>query len=281
MRNKREYEEMKWKENFELAKEFKEKYGRFPKSTEEYKGVKLGGWLNNQKNRLTNRSVRMEMLKSIGFRFERVSDIQWEKNLNLFKEYIDKYGKYPGTKESYKGVNLGNWIESIRYSYAMNKSNENAKFIMKLTEDRIKQLEEINFEFTDWEINFKLLKEFKEEYGRFPKYGEIYKDFNIGFYVCNLRNRYNKDDRYIRKELVEALEEIGFNLSNKQYNTWYNNFKILKEFKEEYGRLPLNREVYKGVKIGIWLMNHKKYDRDNPERKQLLQSIGVKFKEVK
>ncbi len=278
MRNKREYEEMKWKENFELTKEFKEKYGRFPGFKEEYKGVKLGIWLTNQKRRLTNRSVKMEMLKSIGFSFEAIKDIQWEKNLKLFKEYFNEYGKYPASKESYKGVNLGSWIDSIRYSY----NNGNKIHPIKLTESRMKQLEEINFEFTDWEINFKILKEFKEEYGRFPNYNETYKGFNIGDYVSNLRNRYTDDNRSIKKELVEALEEIGFNLLfDIRKATWDKNFQILKDFKEEYGRLPHNNEKYKGVNIGKWLMNHKKYNRTNPERKQLLQSVGVKFKEAK
>lgn len=282
MRNKKEYEEIKWKENFELTKEFKEKYRRFPRSKEEYKGVKLGIWLSNQKSRLTNRSVKMEMLKSIGFPFESISDIQWEKNLKLFKEYLNRYGKYPGTKESYKGVNLGSWIDTVRYSYNISKLDGNKKIPVRLTESRMKQLEEINFEFSDWEINFKILKEFKEEYGRFPKNNETYKGFNIGDYVSNLRNRYSDDNRSIKKELVEALEEIGFNLLfDNRKTTWAKNFQILKEFKEVYGRLPHNNEDYKGVNIGIWLMNHKKYDRTNPERKQLLQSVGVKFKEVK
>lgn len=282
MRNKREYEEIRWRENFELTKEFKEKYGRFPRSKEEYKGVKLGVWLNNQKSRLTNRSVKMEMLKSIGFPFEPIVDIQWQNNFKLLKEYLDRYGKYPGTKESYKGVNLGSWIDTIRHAYNINKFNKNKKVHMVLTESRMKQLEEINFEFNDWGINFRILKEFKEEYGRFPKNNETYKGFNIGSYVSNLRNRYSDDNRCIKKELVEALEEIGFNLLfDDRKTTWDKNFQILKEFKEEYGRLPHNDEDYKGVKIGIWLMNHKKHDRNKPERKQLLESVGVKFKEVK
>lgn len=39
----------KWHSNFEKFKEFKSKYNRNPKQSEEYCGVNLGAWLNNQK----------------------------------------------------------------------------------------------------------------------------------------------------------------------------------------------------------------------------------------
>lgn len=70
MGNKYDYEEKKWKENFELAKEFKEKYGRFPRVKEEYKGVKLGTWLMNHKIYDRNNQERIELLKSIGVEFK-------------------------------------------------------------------------------------------------------------------------------------------------------------------------------------------------------------------
>lgn len=100
-------------------------------------------------------------------------------------------------------------------------------------------------------------------------------------YCNNLRVRYTHSYGHVKDDLIKALEEIDFPFTNWKDYKWELKFKLLKEFKEEYGRLPHNKEEYKGVNIGTWLMNHKKYDRTNPERKQLLESVGVKFKEVK
>lgn len=271
MRRKVDYDAI-WLEKFNLVKEFKEEYGRFPYQKEEYKGVKLGIWLVNQKCRLTNRSVRMEMLKSIGFYFGSLYDKSWDTYIKLLKEFKEEYDRFPYPKEEYKGVKLGAWLRNQKTRLDNGPRKE--------------MLKSIGFDFgslhdKSWDEHIKLLKEFKEEYDRFPYNDEIYHGVAIGAWVGSVRYSYNNQDSdkisiRLDENRIKQLMEMDF-----KFTDWELKFKLIKDFKEEYGRLPHNKEEYKGAKIGIWLMNHKKYDRNNPERRELLESIGVKFKEVK
>lgn len=272
--NNTNYEnELRWKRNFNLVKEFKEEYGRLPYTKEEYKGVKLGSWLRNQKARLSNRSIKMEMLESIGFDFGSLYDKLWDKHIKLLKEFKEEYGRLPYNDEIYRGVAIGAWVCSVRFTYN-NPDSDNIS--IRLNENRIKQLEEMDFQFADWKSKFELLKEFKEEYGRFPYRREEYKGVKIGLYVYNIRYRY-LNNKHIKKDFVKALKEIGFTFNYTRDCVWNSNFILLKEFKEEYGRFPHTREAYKDVQLGKWLANCKTRYRNNSERRELLESIGVEF----
>jgi len=225
MRNKREYEEMKWKENFELAKEFKEKYGRFPRNKEEYKGVKLGIWLVNQKCRLTNRSLKMQMLQSIGFDFGNLYDKSWKKHIKLLKEFKEEYNRFPNQKEEYKGAKLGAWLRNQK---------------TRLDDESKKEmLQSIGVNFNSlhnksWDEHIELLKEFKEEYNRFPYSNEIYHGVAIGVWVTSVRYSYNNQDSdkisiKLDENRINQLMEIDF-----IFTDWELKFRLVKEFKEKY-----------------------------------------------
>lgn len=106
-----------------------------------------------------------------------------------------------------------------------------------------------------WDKNFKVLKEFKEEYGRLPKMKEEYKGVKIGRWVANIRYYYNLkhevDRRIVLDEKrMEDLESIGF-----IFGDWTIHFDILVRFKEEYGRFPETYETYEGFEIGMYCNN--------------------------
>lgn len=57
---------------------------------------------------------------------------------------------------------------------------------------------------------------------------------------------------------------------------WEEHFHLLKEFKEQFGRLPSYSESYKGFRLGRWLHDTVRRARvSRPDRIEKLQSIGV------
>lgn len=55
----------KWDKKFELLKEFKDVYGKYPVTTEIYKGVRVGSWYTTQRKNLKNGTLRSDRLKKL------------------------------------------------------------------------------------------------------------------------------------------------------------------------------------------------------------------------
>lgn len=195
----------------------------------------------------------------------------FEERLQLLDEYVEKYHEYPAFKEEYKGFNLGNWIMTLRMTYNHGELQENGDILYetkRLKKEEITILKKHNFYFSDFDMYVSLLKEFINEYGRYPKLKEIYKGKDIGTWTVKTRTIYNngiKDEegniRYktfkLTKKQVEQLIKMKFMFKKEFIPAWNNNFKLLKEFINEYKRFPKNGEKYKGKCLGAWCSNQK------------------------
>lgn len=107
---------------------------------------------------------------------------KWDMNFELVKEYLDEFGRFPNSNESFKNTNIGQWLFVQGYLYR--------KGILK-KQYKIDKLKSINFPFnlraqitvdrnTKWEYHVKLFLEFNDKYGRFPCTNDTYKGYNIG-----------------------------------------------------------------------------------------------------
>ena len=136
-RNVMNKNDIKFMEKFKLLKEFKEEFGRFPKSKEIYKGVKLGAWCSDIRARKWRHSKdRIALLDSIGFIWK-LQEYSWDINFNLLKEFKEKFGRFPSSIEKYKGNLLGSWCDVQRHYY--NHNNH------VLSKDKINLLNSIGF----------------------------------------------------------------------------------------------------------------------------------------
>ena len=203
------------------------------------------------------------------------SNEKWNYKFELLKEFITEFGRLPAHKEIYKNIKLGKWLN--RQKQIFNKK--------MLSKERKQLLESIGFEFVDiydekWNYKFDFLKEFVNEFNRFPKDDESYKNIRLGTWLTNQKQYFYKEK--LSKEKIELLESIDFEFVDTKENQWNYKFELLKEFKNEFNRLPKNKESYKNIKLGIWLTYQKTYfnkGKLSKERKQLLESIGLVFKD--
>lgn len=204
---------------------------------------------------------------------------RWDMNFELVKEYLDEFGRFPNSNESFKNTNIGNWL--FRQGYLYRKG--------KLKQYKIDKLKNINFPFnlrhqmavnrnTKWEYHVKLFLEFNDKYGRFPCTNDTYKGYDIGGWINYLRNNKAK----LSKERIEQLDSIGFIWSSNEYQ-WMKKYNLLKEYIEEYGKQPSNRTIYKGENLGTWCMSQRGSKKGylscklTEERIQLLDKLNFRW----
>ena len=109
-----------------------------------------------------------------------------------------------------------------------------------------------------------------------PSQSETYNDIKIGQWL-NVQ-KYRNSQNNLKEKRKEKLESLDSNIFEKSRNTWDDNYELLKEFIDKFNRLPKVNDIYKDIKIGVWLRNQKYRNyKVNNYRRQKLESIGVKF----
>lgn len=211
-----------------------------------------------------------KLLNSLNFPFDsNLVKVPVHKKVLLLTEFFKEFGRWPKIREIYKGIKIGYFFRNV-------KTNKTS-----ITEYDRKVLNSLNFPFN---FNLKkdsihkkvlLLTEFFEEFGRWPKQREIYKDIKIGIFFKSIRLNtvsLTKSDR-------EILNSLDFPFdSNLKKASVHKKVILLTEFFEEFGRWPKTKEVYKDIKIGtfsrsIRLNNISISDSD----KELLNSLSFPF----
>jgi hypothetical protein len=125
-----------------------------------------------------------------------------------------------------------------------------------------------------------VLKEFYEQFGRFPTSKESFNGYNIGRWLSHLKQKKNE----LKAEQVQLLD--GVDPSWKDAKMKILSFEeicaLLKEFHEKESRLPTQRESFNGYNIGKWLAHLKnKKNELKAERVQLLDGIDPSWKDMK
>jgi len=152
-----------WNENFQLLKEYKERFGdclvpkAFPES-------KLGEWVSSMRTLYKKREQgqeqniltddRVELLESIGFRWKLRSRgstgkmVSWNDRYKELVEYKRMTGNCNTIVKNSDGSHekLANWVSNQRTAFKMLKTTGKAN--IKMTADRIRLLQEIGFDFT-------------------------------------------------------------------------------------------------------------------------------------
>jgi DNA-directed RNA polymerase subunit H (RpoH/RPB5) len=124
------------------------------------------------------------------------------------------------------------------------------------------------------------LKEFYEQFGRFPKQRESFNGYNIGPWLSNLKQRKNE----LKAEQVQLLDGVDPSWKDAKMKilSFEENFALLKEFHEKESRLPTQKESFNGYNIGTWLSSLKQRKNElKAEQVQLLDGIDPSWKDAK
>jgi DNA-directed RNA polymerase subunit H (RpoH/RPB5) len=125
-----------------------------------------------------------------------------------------------------------------------------------------------------------VLKEFYEQFGRFPKQKESFNGYNIGQWLSHLKQKKNE----LKAEQVQLLDGVdpSWKDAKKKTLSFEEICALLKEFHEKESRLPTCKESFNGYNIGPWLARLKQKKNElKAERVKLLDDIDPSWKDAK
>lgn len=172
-----------------------------------------------------------------------IYEYQWNQMFVLLKQYHDETGEWPNSYTIYKAKKLGNWFMHQNKRYRKGR----------LSEYQLTQLKSIGFPFREKRFSnnekFELLLEFITRFKREPKANEKYKGACVGYFLKNVRRRFQKGN--LEDEWILKFDNAGIPLSNKRDNTHIKIICLIKEYLSIHHQLPLDRNIiFKGECLG-------------------------------
>ncbi len=136
-----------WNEWKELLFKFCDENKKAPKCKEIYNGLKLGGWLTEQKLKIDstehplykifseNKYMKISLDNNLAIKEINKDKIKlsWDDWKKLLFEFCEMYNKHPSPKEEYKSVKLGSWYNDQKKKIHSNESD----VYKKLSENKI------------------------------------------------------------------------------------------------------------------------------------------------
>jgi type I site-specific restriction endonuclease len=257
-----------WKEFIEKLIKFKKEFGHciIPYDFKDKKFYNTNIYIKHGFIKPTNEKVKKQLLK-LGYEYnisdENVpnsSDNYWYSKYYKLKSFYEINGHCRVPRQ---GHILSNWVKRQRVNYKNDR----------LSEDKKKLLEEINFNTTtlylNWISKFNSLKSFYEKNGTIE--GISNKELRMW---CSEQRKYYKSGT-LEKEKIFLLESLNF-IWCYYDASWEKNFSLLEIYKAEHGTTKVN----KNHKLANWYFRQIRNFRDgNISEKRLLKlkSIGFEF----
>ena len=158
--------EVEKERKIQLIEEFYQINGRLPKYTEKSGGIAIGRFLSNIKQKNTKiAEEQMSRLEILGFnKNETDKEEEKERKIQLIEEFYQINGRLPKQNEVYKGIAIGQFLNSIRQGNT------------KITEEQMNRLMKLGFEgqINDIKLDYSVIKmgQFYRKYKRLPDQGE-------------------------------------------------------------------------------------------------------------
>lgn len=266
-----------WFAKFELVKEFRALYNRWPLGKDVYKGEKLGQWVKKQ--RLDSKKEgyseeRRRLLESVGFPLV-LETYTWDFMYALLVEYRAQTNAWPKDGVRFKGYALGNWFVSEKKRVRLGEcSVEHRRMLQELgvVFDYQSQLNDMQ-----WNTMYEALCEFYKEFSRFPERLDEYKGLKLGAWLARERVKIKKGG--YPQDRVRRLSDLGVIL-NIYDAEWLSRLELVKEFYSDFSRWPGQKDKYRGECVGYWAWRQRnKYRNGSLESWKVdkLNEIGFEF----
>ena len=239
-----------WDERYGELKQYKETNGdcnvpqRYPENPQ------LGVWVANQRTRKIDGKLsedRIRRLGELGFEWDS-RETKWENMLLELKQYKKAKGNCNVPARYPENPQLGVWVTNQR----------SIKSRGKHTEDRIRRLEELGFEWSQldeqWEKRFAELITFKETHGHCNVSDRYPENPQLGVWVTNQRSIKSRGKH--TEDRIRRLEELGFEWSQLD-EQWEKRFAELITFKETHGHCNVPRTYPENPQLGVWVTNQR------------------------
>ena len=287
-----------FEDRIEQLKAFQEKYGHFRVSAKHDRGLSLfcsdvrSAHRPESKKKLTEE--RTKALDDIGFEWNPPKTVQptsFEARLEQLKSFKEQHGHLRVTEKLDK--KLAAYCNNLRQARRKPEAG-----IMIITEDRIKALEDLGFEWNiikrsgaqnnvstkTFEERVEELKAYKEKFGELivtPK-----NDKSLSNFCKSIRaaRRNPESGRQVTEERIKMLDEIGFPWDVPTGITSFEErIAQLKAFKEQHGHLKVTNKLDR--QLATWCSNMRAARRNpkssglhvSEERIRALDEVGFEW----
>ena len=190
-------------------------------------------------------------------------DIRWDRQFENLVKFKQEHG-HCIVPQSVK--TLGPWVSIQR----MKKNNN------KLTEDRVKRLNDLGFVWvimTEWEENYEELVNYKKQHGD-CKVSQLTK---LGRWVHFQRIKYKRN--MLEQHKIDKLNALGFVWPIVPFTEkWDTHYEMLLQYKKEHGDTNVSTIDKKlGHDLGKWVARqraNRELNKLSKERIEKLDSIG-------
>ncbi|MFA6165804.1 MAG: helicase associated domain-containing protein [Gemmatimonadaceae bacterium] len=196
----------------------------------------------------------------MGDRVVGLAEELWRRQRALIRDYLRKnFGALPGPGTVFRRVRIGYWVGRMRQRYWAGQLPARAVGDMEAVPGWSwgNPPRRLPLRATDWENNFRLLREFVDEHGRIPSQRTEYRRVQIGYWVDRQRVAMKARLTAMTAERRAALESVpGWTWGDLRADNelvWWDKFERLRRYTEAKGRLPLVTAVVDGVNLGSWI----------------------------
>ncbi|KAL7554268.1 hypothetical protein ACHAWF_017712, partial [Thalassiosira exigua] len=226
----------KWHRRFSDLKKYKEEHGDcdVPQSHD----AKLSKWCVTQRSRCKEilagepsamTPMQFRALEGMGFNMtaqrktydRRGLEQKWEEHFQELVEFKEKHGhsdvaQRKGFEEYRK---LANWAGLQRRRYKCRQQGRKAGRTVEITDEQIKKLASVGFNFTlqdNFETRFKNLLEFKKEFGH-TKVPVFYTGYNnLGRWAKRMRDGIRNNEEWVGEVRKARLLGIDFDIAARR-----------------------------------------------------------------
>lgn len=284
----------RWMNGYNLLKKYVEENGDTMVPADYIQDeFKLGQWMTHVKYQYKHRDdpdfkkkklneAQIRLLKEIGFDIVDVADKReqlWEDNYQKVKQYYDENGCLPSNDNQ-----LSRWL-------TRQKSIYNGRIKGTLTQDRIKKLETIGFQWKKkqdieqekWMLGYSHAKKYYSENGNLQVPLEyIIDDFKLGNWIKNQRNhayRLSQDEKTLLNDIGMIWAEKA-NVTEYSTGAWDKKYKYLFNYWLQNGNVsvPPKYKCEDGTDLYVWCSTQRMKRRKTEKNRKAIESGDMKLK---
>jgi hypothetical protein len=267
-----------WLDNYALVGLYRKKYGRFPRSVDEFPAGNKLGWWYTISIRISYRKGRLKLWQVYLLnKFDYVFEVpnHWELNFNALKKGWDEH------PESWPYVyyyvshlkRLEQWCKNQRRFYAEHT----------LSNDKIKNLNSINFVWDKpgdvaWMRHYDRLVQWVKKHGRLPRrYSDDAQERFLMHWIAKERSKSNKGE--LKKNRVKKIASFcrmanydpaihRFDESGRLYKSWY----------DKHGKRPKKyAKISSERRLGAWIVaQNLRLKKGNLPKEQAAKLVKLK-----
>lgn len=208
-----------WGRRYQELRAFQKEHGHCHVPTRQY--PQLGVFVQNQRqqyrrylagNSTTLTQERIKLLQLINFRWAQSQEMLWQERRNDLKDYWERNGHSNVPQDYANNLQLGQWCMNQRTKHR----NKEVGITPDLSEERIRELEKLNFHWNyrdyQWKLMLMRLREYQEENGNLDIETTDSENSDLRQWLNEQRHYYKTEQKSrITPERIEALEGIeGF-----------------------------------------------------------------------